>query len=43
MRRMPHQLCLPDLASSGFYLFSTVKEKLERIQVAEDDQLCEPL
>jgi hypothetical protein len=38
-----HRLHSPDLASSNFYLFPTVKEKLERIQVADEDQLFECL
>jgi hypothetical protein len=36
--RMPQPPYLPNLASSGFYLFLTVKEKLERTQVAEEDE-----
>jgi hypothetical protein len=34
---------LPDLSPSDFYLFPTVKEKLERIQVADEDQFSECL
>jgi hypothetical protein len=33
----------PDLASNDFYLFPPVKEKLDRIQVANEDQLFESL
>jgi hypothetical protein len=36
--RMPHQPYSPDLAPSDFYLFPTVKEKLERIQLADEDK-----
>jgi hypothetical protein len=43
MGHMPHQPYSPDLANSGFYLFPTVKEKLERIQVADEDQFFECL
>jgi hypothetical protein len=35
---MLHQPYSPDLASSDFYLFPTVKEKLERIHLADEDQ-----
>jgi hypothetical protein len=38
MRRMPQPLYSLDLTPSDFYLFLTVKEKLERIQVADEDQ-----
>jgi hypothetical protein len=41
MRRMPHSPYSPDLSRSDFYLFPTVKEKLERIQVADEDQFLE--
>jgi hypothetical protein len=41
--RMPHHPYSPDLASSDFYLFPTVKEKLERIQLADEDQFFECL
>jgi hypothetical protein len=34
---MRHPLYLPDLASNDFYLFPTVKEKLERIQLADEE------
>jgi hypothetical protein len=37
MRRMPQPPYSPDRASSDFCLFLTVKEKLERTQVAEED------
>jgi hypothetical protein len=40
---MPHSLYLSDLASSDFYLFATVKEKIERIQVSQEDQHFECL
>jgi hypothetical protein len=43
MRRMPQSLYLPDLALSDFYLFPTVKEKLERTQLADEDQFLESL
>jgi hypothetical protein len=41
--RMPHQSYSLDLASSYFYLFFIVKAKLERIQVADEDQFFECL
>jgi hypothetical protein len=40
---MPRPLYLPDFASSDFYLFPTVKGKLERIQMHQEDQLFECL
>jgi hypothetical protein len=40
---MPHLLYSPNLASNDFYLFPTVKEKLERIQLADEDQFLECL
>jgi hypothetical protein len=43
MRRMPQPPYSPDLAPSDFYLFPTVKEKLERTQVADEDQFFESL
>jgi hypothetical protein len=43
MRRRPQRLDSPDLASSDFYLFPTVKEKLERTQVADEDEIFELL
>jgi hypothetical protein len=39
--RMSYLPYSPDLAFSDFCLFLTVKEKLERIQVREEDQLFE--
>jgi hypothetical protein len=36
--RMPDQFYLLNLATSDLYLFSTVKEKLERIHLADEDQ-----
>jgi hypothetical protein len=41
--RMPHPPYSQDLASDGFYLFPTVKEKLERIHLADEDQFLECL
>jgi hypothetical protein len=41
MRFMSHLRYLSDLPSRNFYLFLTVKEKLERIQAAEEGQLFE--
>jgi hypothetical protein len=38
MRRMPQPFYSFHLISSDFYLFPTVKEKLERTQVADKDQ-----
>jgi hypothetical protein len=43
IHRMPQQPYSPDLVSSDFYLFPTVKEKLERTQVADEDQFFESL
>jgi hypothetical protein len=40
---MPDQPYSPNLATSDLYLFSTVKEKLERIHVAHKDQFFECL
>jgi hypothetical protein len=40
---MPHPSYSPSLASNYFYLFPTVKEKLERIQLADEDQFFECL
>jgi hypothetical protein len=40
---MPHPLYSPDPAPSDFYLFPTLKEKVERIQLADEDQFFEPL
>jgi hypothetical protein len=39
--RMPHRPYSSNLASSCFYLFPTVKEKLERIQLADEEQFFE--
>jgi hypothetical protein len=36
--RMPHSLYSLDLVFSDFYLFPTVNEKFERIQLADEDQ-----
>jgi hypothetical protein len=41
MRRMPQLSYSPDLATSDFYLFPTVTEKLEQTQVADEDQFFE--
>jgi hypothetical protein len=41
LHRMPDQPYSPDLATCGLYLFSTVKEKLERIHLADEDQFFE--
>jgi hypothetical protein len=41
--RMPDQLHSSNLATSGLYLFSTVKKKLERIHLADEDQFFECL
>jgi hypothetical protein len=40
---MPHSPYSLDLAFSYFYLFPIVKEKLERIQLADEDQFFECL
>jgi hypothetical protein len=40
---MPHSPYSLDLAFSDFYLFPTVNEKLERIQLADEDQFFECL
>jgi hypothetical protein len=40
---MPDQSYSPNLATSDFYLFSTVKEKFERIHLADEDQFFECL
>jgi hypothetical protein len=40
---MPQPPCSPDLAPSDFYLFPTVKGKLQRTQVADEDQFFESL
>jgi hypothetical protein len=41
--RMPRPSYLPSLASNDFYLFPTVKEKLEWIHLADEDQFFECL
>jgi hypothetical protein len=43
IRRVPYPSYSCSLASSDFYLFRTVKKRLERIQVADEDQLFECL
>jgi enolase len=43
MRRMLHPPYSHDLPPRDFYLFPTIKEKLERIQVADDDLFLECL
>jgi hypothetical protein len=43
MLRMPQPPYSPDLAPSDFYLFPTVKKKLERTQMADEDQFFESL
>jgi hypothetical protein len=43
IHRMPYLSYSPGLASSNFYLFLTVKEKLEQIQLADEDQFFEYL
>jgi hypothetical protein len=43
IHRMRDQLYSPNLATSDLYLFSTVKEKLERIHLADEDQFFECL
>jgi hypothetical protein len=40
---MPHPPYSLNLPLDYFYLFPTVKEELERIQVADEDQFCECL
>jgi hypothetical protein len=40
---MPHPPYSPNPASSYFYLFPTVKERLERIQLGDEDQFFECL
>jgi hypothetical protein len=41
IQRMPDQLYSPNLATSDLYLFCTLKEKLERIHLSDDDQFFE--
>jgi hypothetical protein len=43
IHRMPDQLYSSNLATSDLYLFCTVKEKLERIHLADEDQFFECL
>jgi hypothetical protein len=43
MRRMPQPPYSPDLAPSDFDLFPTMKEKLERTQVTDEEQFFESL
>jgi hypothetical protein len=43
IHRMPDEPYSPNLATSDLYLFSTIKEKLERIHLADDDQFFECL
>jgi hypothetical protein len=43
IHRIPCQLYSHNLAISDLYLFSTVKEKLERIHLADEDQFFECL
>jgi hypothetical protein len=43
MRRMPEPPYSPELAPSDFYLFPTGKEKLERIQVADEEEFFESI
>jgi hypothetical protein len=43
IHRMPDQSYSHNLATSYLYLFSTVKEKLERIHLADEDQFFESL
>jgi hypothetical protein len=43
MRGMPQPPHSSDLTSSDFYLLPAVKEKLERTQVADEDQFFESL
>jgi hypothetical protein len=40
---MPCPLYLPDLAPSDFYLFPTVKQKIESFQVIDNDELFDRL
>jgi hypothetical protein len=43
IHRMPDQPDSPNLTTSDLYLFSIVKEKLERIHLADEDQFFECL
>jgi hypothetical protein len=40
---MPRSPSSPDLAASDFYLFPTLRSKIENIQVVNDDELLESL
>jgi hypothetical protein len=40
---MPHPPYSPDVASNDFYLFGTVKRKLERVRITEPDEFVEKL
>jgi cell fate (sporulation/competence/biofilm development) regulator YlbF (YheA/YmcA/DUF963 family) len=41
MRHMSYPLYSPDLASGDFYLFATVKEKLEWVRMTGEDRFFE--
>jgi hypothetical protein len=41
--RIPYPPYSPDLTTNDFYLFPTVKEKLERTHLADEDQFFECL
>jgi hypothetical protein len=43
MIRIPYSQYSPDLASSDFYLFGTVKNRLQQIQTLDIDEFCEQL
>jgi hypothetical protein len=43
IHRMPGQPYSPNMATSDLYLFSTVKEKLEQIHLADKDKFFECL
>jgi hypothetical protein len=43
IRCMPDRPYSPNLATNDFYLFPTVEEKLERVQLADEDQFFECL
>jgi hypothetical protein len=43
IHRMSDKSYSPNLATNDLYLFSTVKEKLERIHLADEDQFLECL
>jgi hypothetical protein len=40
---MPHPPYSPDLAHSDFYLFGTVKRRLEQVRITEPDEVFEEL